>query len=205
MNYVILNQVDIFLDEIFSHPIITSQGTTNEIQVSVTSHPDFIDEKISEPIRILCPQRPRPPVIQSIQAEKPFGIGIKWTVDTNDQDEINSFKVFLDGKLHGEIETNGRRSFKYDFNKLQADQTYQIHIKALIGQKKLDGYVYQCDIESNASNELVLKCAAPPKGTVAKIERMHLNGVEIVWDTPQEYGDVKLTVSGFGSNFGGIL
>jgi hypothetical protein len=168
--------------------------TSNEIQVSVTSHRDFVDEKISEPIRIVCPQRPQPPTIQAIKADKPFSIGIKWKLEHNDQDEISSFKIFLDGKLHGEIETNGRQSFKYDFNKLQADNTYSIYVKALIGQKKRDGYVYQCDIESNASNELLLKCAAPPKGTTPRIERMHPNGVEIAWDAPVEYGDVKLTV-----------
>jgi hypothetical protein len=169
-------------------------GTTNEIQVSVTSHPDFVDEKISEPIRIVCPKRPQPPTIESIQADKPFSIAIKWQIDTNDQDEINSFKIFLDDKLHGEIETNGRRSFKYEFNKLKSEQTYSIYIKALIQQKKLDGYDYQCDIESNASDELSLKCAVPPKGTTPRIEKMHSNGVEIVWDTPIESGDVKLTV-----------
>ena len=169
-------------------------GTSNEIQVSVTSHRDFVDEKLSEPIRIVCPQKPQPPTIQTIKADKPFAIGIQWKLENNDQDEIKSFKIFLDGKLHDEIETNGRQSFKYDFNKLQADKTYTIYVKASIGQKKLDGYVYQCDLESNASNEISLKCATPPKGTTPRIERMHPNGVEITWDAPVEYGDVKLTV-----------
>ncbi len=195
MNYVISNQVLPKNEFSFSRKKpIYSIGTTNEIQVSVTSHPDFVDEKISEPIRIVCPQRPQPPVIQSIQADKPFSIGIKWKINTNDQDEISSFKIFLNEKLHGEIETNGRQSFKYDFTKLQAEQTYFIYIKAFIEQKKLHGYNYQCDIESIASNELSLKCAVPPKGTIPKIERMHPNGIDIVWDAPDESGDVKLTV-----------
>ena len=169
-------------------------GTENEVQVSVTTHPDFIDEKISEPIRIICPQRPSPPRIQSIQADKPFSIAIQWTIDSSDQDEISSFKAYLNGDLHGEIDSNGRQSFKYDFTKLQAEQTYSVYIKAVIGQKKLHGYVYQCDIESNLSNELSLKCAAPPKGTPAKVVKMHSNGVDIAWDAPTESSDVKLTV-----------
>ncbi|CAF0883109.1 unnamed protein product [Adineta steineri] len=168
-------------------------GTTNEIQVSVTSHPDFVDEKISEPIRIVCAKRPQPPTIQAIPAEKPFSIRIKWKLENQDQDEITSFKIFLDGKLHGEIDTNGRHSFKYDFIKLQADKTYTIYVKSLLGQKKLDGNIYQCDVESNASNELTLKCAAPPKGTTPRVERMHKNGIDIAWDAPTEHGDVKLT------------
>jgi len=183
-----------FINKKFLKIIFFFVGTTNEIQVSVTSHPDFVDEKISEPIRIVCPKRPQPPIIESIQSDKPFSIAIKWQIDTDDQDEISSFKIFLDDKLHGEIETNGRRSFKYEFNKLKAEQTYSIYIKALIEQKKLDGYVYQCDIGSNASNELSLKCAVPPKGTIPRIERMHPNGVEIVWESPIESSDVKLTV-----------
>jgi hypothetical protein len=49
-------------------------------------------------------------------------------------------------------------------------------------------------VESNASNELLLKCAVPPQGTTPRIERMHSNGVDIVWDAPLEQGDVKVTV-----------
>jgi hypothetical protein len=194
MNYVILNQVWIFINKNLIYKIIHFQGTLTEIQVSVTTNPDFVDEKISEPIRIVCPERPQPPTIQAIKAEKPFSISIKWKLDSNDRDEITSFKIFLDGKLHGDIETNGRQSFKYDCNKLQDDQNYSIHVKAVIGQRKLDGYVYQCEIDSHASNELILQCATPPKGTPPRLERMDANGVEIVWDAPVEYGDVKLTV-----------
>lgn len=160
----------------------------------MTTHPDFIDEKISEPIRIICPQRPSPPRIESIQGDKPFSIAIQWTVDRNEQDDITLFKAFINGNLHGEIESNGRQSFKYDFTKLQAEQTYSVYIKAVIGQKKLHGYVYQCDIESNISNELTLKCAAPPRGTLPIIDKMHSNGVDISWDAPTEFSDVKLTV-----------
>jgi hypothetical protein len=169
-------------------------GTTNDVQVSVTCHPDFVDEKISEPVRIVCPPQPQPPTIQSSQTEKPFSIGIKWKIDTNDQDEIITFKTFLNGKLHGEIDTNDRYSFKYEFIKLQSDQTYSIYVKTCLGQKKLDENIYQCDIESQASNELSLKCIAPPKGTPPRIERMHPNGIDIVWDAPVENEDFKVTV-----------
>jgi hypothetical protein len=99
--------------------------------------------------------------------------------------------------LHSEIDAECRHSFKYEFAKLQADQTYSIHVKACIGQKKLDEFVYQCDIESTSSNELLLKCIAPLKGTPPKIERMHPNGIDIVWDAPIETGDVKVTVCYF--------
>ncbi len=77
---------------------------------------------------------------------------------------------------------------------MQPKQTYQIYIKAFIEHSKLDGNAYQCDIESNASNELSLKCAVPLAGTILKIERMHPIGIDLVWDAPVESGDVKLTV-----------
>jgi hypothetical protein len=169
-------------------------GSTNDVQVSVTCDPVFVDEKLSEPVRIICPSRPQPPTIQSFQSEKPFSIGIKWKIDNNDQDEITTFKIFLDGKLHGEIDVNGHHSFNYEFIKLQVDQIYSIYIKACVGQKKLDGNIYQCDIESKASNELLLKCIILPKGTSPRIERMHPNGIDIVWDAPDEKGDIKVTV-----------
>ena len=93
------------------------------------------------------------------------------------------------------MEINGRHSFKYDLTKLQANRMYRIHVKSVVGQKKLDGYSHQCSIESNASNELTLDCAAPPKGATPRIERMHANGIEIVWDPPAEDKHFKLTVS----------
>ncbi|CAF1524841.1 unnamed protein product [Rotaria sp. Silwood1] len=169
-------------------------GTINDVEVSITCYPDFVEEKLSNSIRIICPRRPQPLIIQSIQNEKPFSIGIKWKIDNNNiQDEITSFKIFLDGKLHCEIDTNRRHSFKYEFAKLQPDQTYSIYVKSCIGQKKLEDNVYQCDIESNTSNELVLKCFTPPKGTPPRIERMYPNGIDIVWDAPIEFGNVKVT------------
>ncbi|CAF1469981.1 unnamed protein product, partial [Adineta ricciae] len=168
-------------------------GSTNEVQVSVTSHPDFVDEKISEPIRIVCPKHPHPPKIQSVIAEKPFSIRIQWEADSHESDDITAYRTFLNGKLHGEVENDGRQTFTFDFTKLEADDKYSIYVKSLLGQKRLEGNRYQCEIESNSSNELRLKCAVPPKGTVPRIERMHSNGVDIIWEAPEEYGDVKLT------------
>ena len=120
---------------------------------------------------------------------------IKWNIDDNhNQTEITTFKIFLDGKLHGEIDDDGRRLFNYEFIKLQADHTYSIYVKTCLGQKKLERNAYQCDIESKASNELSLKCLLPPKGTPPRIERMHPNGIDIVWDAPVEDSDLKITV-----------
>ncbi|CAF0740560.1 unnamed protein product, partial [Didymodactylos carnosus] len=168
-------------------------GSTNEIQVSVTSHPDWVDEKISEPVRIFCPKKPSQAKITAQQSTKPFGIAIKWQTVQTENDDIVSYKIFLDGKEREELPTNGRTSFKYEINDLKPDQTYSVYIKAVIGHKKLDGYVYQCQIESLPSNELSLKCSAPPKIPPPRLERMSPNGVDIVWDTPVEYGDAKLT------------
>lgn len=173
-------------------------GTTDEIQVSVTTHPDFVDEKVSEPIQIVCPERPSPPKIEELRAEKPFSIYIQWKHNASEKEEISAFRVFLDGKLHGEVETSGRKSFKYELHKLDADREYSIYVKSVIGEKKLDGYAYRCPIESNTSNELALRCAAPPKGTTPRLERMYPHGVELTWDAPVEHAQVKITVSHCG-------
>ena len=176
-------------------------GTTNDVQVSVTCQPDFSDEKISELVRIVCPARPKPPKIQHMRTDKLYSIIIQWNIDNDDDDDnnnsqngITTFKIFLNGKLHGEIDIDDSRSFNYEFTKLQADQAYLIHVKTCIGQKKLGRNAYQCDVESQSSNELSLKCPAPPKGTPPRIERMHPNGIDIVWDAPVENDDVKITV-----------
>lgn len=176
------------------HAIIYFLGTTNEIRVSITCHSDFHDEKVSEPIRIVCTERPKAPIIEAVRASKPFSIRIKWSVNSDEQDDITSFKIFLDGKVHDEILVNGRQSFIYEIMKLKAERTYSIYVKACIEGKRLDGYMYQCQMESKPSNELVLKCAAPPQGTMPRIERMDPNGVFIVWDPSFETQEVKITV-----------
>ena len=40
----------------------------------------------------------------------------------------------------------------------------------------LDDYAYQCEVESNSSNELLLKCLAPPIGALPRIKRMYVTG-----------------------------
>lgn len=179
--------------------LLLSLGTTNDVQVSVTCQPDFSDEKISELVRIVCPPRPKPPKIEAIRTDKLYSIMIQWNIDdddddSNNQNELTAFRIFLNGERHGEIDINDCRSFNYEFTKLQADPTYSIYVTTCIGQKKLGRNAYQCDIESQPSNELSLKCLAPPKGTSPRIERMHPNGVDIVWDAPVETDDTKITV-----------
>ncbi|CAF3616975.1 unnamed protein product [Adineta steineri] len=166
--------------------------TTNKVQISVTSRSDFADEKISEPVHIICPPRPQSPTIQSIDSNQPFSIGIKWKINKNNSDKITSFKLFLDGKLHDEIDTDGQHSFKYEYTQLQINQTYSIFIKACIKQNIFDGSIYQCDIESNASNELILQCITPSKIAPLRIERMRPDGIDIVWDTPTEDQDMNI-------------
>ena len=195
MRYVIWNQVWSHSNDHPVHDHGSSVGTTDEIQVSVTTHPDFIDEKISEPIRIVCPERPSAPKIEEVRAEKPFSIYIQWKHKANEKEEISAFRIFLDGKLHGEMEASGRQSFKYELNKLAADREYSIYVKSVVGEKKLDGYAYRCAVESKASNELALRCAAPPRGTTPRLERMYPHGVELTWDAPVEHAQVKITVS----------
>ncbi|CAF2856095.1 unnamed protein product [Rotaria sp. Silwood2] len=45
--------------------------TINDIQVSITCHLDFSEEKLSNLVRIICPQS------LTIQIEKPFSIAVK--------------------------------------------------------------------------------------------------------------------------------
>ncbi|CAF4237631.1 unnamed protein product [Rotaria socialis] len=168
-------------------------GTRNDIQVSVTCYPDFLEEKLSESVHIICPRRPQQLTVESFQTEKPFSIGIKWKIDQNINDEITYFKVFLNGKLHCEIDPNGRHSFKHEFTKLKIDQIYLINVKAFVEHRKLDDYAYQCEIESNSSNELLLKCIAPPIGAPPRIERMYPNGIDITWEPTTDSGNTQVT------------
>lgn len=119
---------------------------------------------------------------------------IQWEIDAKQQEEISSFRVFLNNKLHGEVPTGGRQTFKYEFTKLESDENYSIYVKSFVGAQKLDGYSYQCSIESKASNEIVKKCAAPLKGTMLRMEKMHPKGIELAWDEPEPNDEVNLTV-----------
>ena len=169
-------------------------GTTKEIQVAVTNDLNFANEKISEPIQIHCPDRPKPPQIRQTRASKPFSIAIEWDTVEENPDEIASYKIFVDNEQHGELQANSRRSFKYEFSQLQPDQIYSIYIKSVTEHKKVDGCLYQCAVESNQSESVNLKCILPPKGTPLRIERMSPEGIEIAWTEPTEYDQVQLIV-----------
>lgn len=163
--------------------------------VAATTHPDFIEEKISEPITIVCPDQPKAPVIQRVRTEEPYSIAINWNLVGDELESVTQFKAYLDGDLHGEVDSKGRQTFKYYFKNLRPNHEYSIYVKSVIGQKKLDGVSYQCSVESKPSQELVLKCNSPPRGTIARIIQMNEDGVEISWDPPTEYEEVSLTVS----------
>ncbi|UJR13408.1 hypothetical protein I4U23_000423 [Adineta vaga] len=167
-------------------------GTENDVQILVLYRSSSIKNNMSKSIRIICPSQPQTPIIETNQTNEPLSLGIKWKITKTPHDKITSFKIFLNDQLHGEIDANEHQSFEYIFTKLQENQTYSIYVKACIRQKKVDNSIYQCDMESNPSNELVLKCLPASKRSSVRIERMHPNGIDLVWDTPIEDDNTKI-------------
>lgn len=69
--------------------------------------------------------------------------------------------------------------------------------QAYAGQRQADGSSDQvyCMVESEDSNTLPVMCPAPPTSPVLRLEGMHSQGIDIMWEMPQQYGDAAVSVS----------
>ncbi|CAF0920401.1 unnamed protein product [Adineta ricciae] len=164
-------------------------GTTNNVRLAVLYQSSSMKKTVSKSIRIVCPERPKSCVIEPWETTTSLSSGVQWKIPKINNDEIELFKIYLNGKLHGQVDADGHRAFQYECMKLHLNQVYSVYVKACIGQKILGDSIYQCEIESDPSNELELKCT---KGSPVRIERMHSNGIDIVWDTLNENENDKI-------------
>ena len=70
-------------------------------------------------------------------------------------------------------------------------------LQAYAGQRKADptsDQLYSL-VESEDSNTLPVMCPAPPTSPVLRLEGMHVNGIDIIWEMPQQFGDAAVSVS----------
>ena len=136
-------------------------------------------------------------MIESIPSTKPFSIAVRWKKsETDEERSLSCFQLFVDGRLVEQIEMNDRLNYQYDVLRLTEEKLYSISMKAVSNSKQIDRSTYQCQIESRESNSLQKKAFLPPKGTPARIERMHPDGIDIVWDSiPTTTDEQQLTVS----------
>ena len=69
--------------------------------------------------------------------------------------------------------------------------------QAYAGQRKADPTSDQlyCLVESEDSNTVPVMCPAPPTSPVLRLEGMHTEGIDIIWEMPQQYGDAAVSVS----------
>lgn len=113
---------------------------------------------------------------------------------------MTSFQLFVDGRLVEQIEMSDRFAYRWDVLRLTEEKVYSISLKAVINGKQIDPSTFQCQIESKESNPLQKKPFLPPKGTPARIERMHPDGIDIVWDSIPPTDEHQLTVSDTNSH-----
>lgn len=159
-------------------------GSENEVQVSVSCDDEHRNEKISSPLRLLCPPRPPSPQLDPLVTTRPFSIAIQWKIDPSSPSPFpfDALHLYVDGKFHDEIRRSDPPTCDYHLKQLESERIYSISMKSFVGEKRLDPSTFQCAIESKWSNVLQLKCFLPPPGSAAKICKMSPRGVQLQWD-----------------------
>ena len=69
-------------------------------------------------------------------------------------------------------------------------------MQSYAGQRKVDPSADQvfCLCESEISNNVPSMCPAPPQSPHLRIEGMNLEGIDVTWEMPQQFGDAAISV-----------
>ncbi len=72
-----------------------------------------------------------------------------------------------------------------------------VPLQSFAGQRKVDPTSDQvfCLCESDMSNTVPVMCPAPPNSPHLRLDGMHLEGIDVTWEMPQQFGDAAVSVS----------
>ncbi|CAH1782616.1 unnamed protein product [Owenia fusiformis] len=178
-------------------------GKTIRVKVITLTEHRVGNSGPSNIVKVSCPNCPPPPNISQqpsykrglviIAWEKPESIG-----GSDKREDILYYNIYLDGAWHGEIMATtqaNKNGYQYHMTDLTPGQSYDIQMKAYAGDKRTEGNHVYCLSESIMSNSLPVMCPAPPKSPCLTIEGIHDGGIDVTWQSPQQYGDA--VVSGY--------
>jgi hypothetical protein len=82
------------------------------------------------------------------------------------------------------------------YTNVNIDRLYFLS-QSVAGQLKIDPSAdhVNCLSESDRSNMVQITCPAPPMSPMIRIESMTPEGIDITWQTPQQFGDAQISVS----------
>ncbi|CAD5112727.1 DgyrCDS1945 [Dimorphilus gyrociliatus] len=177
------------------------------VRVNIRSYSEKFGESAnSNTVVIKCPQKPpAPEVVQ----EPAFSVGkaiVSWTRPQNIRisergEDILFYRVFVDNDMIGEVRsssTSNKAGYQFSCSKLAPGKAYDLVVRAYAGEKINSGQqvnsVY-CLAESDDTNMIQVTCSAPPESPTLHIMSMDVDGIDVGWEMPQQYGDAA--VSGF--------
>lgn len=121
------------------------------------------------------------------------------------------FRIFLEGKYHGEISSSNLNSYSYMIADLIPGKQYDVTVQSFCGEKfthPVEGPMVSCIVASDLSNTISVTPTAPPDPVRLKLASISPEGIDVSWLFPQQYGDA--VVSGFqlvknGRLYGNII
>lgn len=177
------------------------------IRVNIRSYSEkFGESSDSNAVLIKCPDKPDAPEVTQQPA---FSIGkvvIGWSRPqlyriTEKGEDILFYRVFVDGDMIGEVRSNNslnKTGYQFSCSRLTPGKTYDLVVKAYAGEKISSGQKVDsifCLSESDDTNMIQVTCSAPPESPTLHIMSMDVDGIDVGWEMPQQYGDAA--VSGF--------
>ncbi|XP_064633270.1 uncharacterized protein LOC135491376 [Lineus longissimus] len=197
-------QLGTTLNPTTSRTIIDSlvPGITISIQVVACTTHAVGNSQASTPLLVSCPLKPPVPTISQQPSYKKGCVVIGWEKPTGREfaigEDIVLYSIYLDGVWHGEVKAMGaadRKGYQYYLTDLLPGQSYDVTVKSVAGQLKIDPNTdhVNCLSESDHSNSVQITCPAPPMSPMIRIESMTTEGIDITWQTPQQFGDAQIS------------
>lgn len=149
------------------------------------------ESRHSSPIQVTCPHKPAAPTIQEELSYKKGCVVLAWNKPSNSfEQNISSYRVFLDDELYGEICTNNhynKNGYQFILTELSLHHSYKVFVKSVCGQKHTDlGSSHVCLMsDSVPSNMLWIRAPTDPKSPKLFIKKMSPEGIDIGWVSQQ--------------------
>nr|XP_034305803.1 uncharacterized protein LOC105321045 isoform X1 [Crassostrea gigas] len=178
-------------------------GKTIGVSVVAVLKQSNIESEPSRQVHITCPKRPPPPHISQQPLHKHGSVLIAWDKPGGfrravAQEGITSYRIYLNDKFFGKIDAStkmDRQGYQYVITGLNPEESYDVKVKSMTGQKQVDPdqlHIF-CLSESSFSNTIPVQAPAAPKSPELRLESMTPQGIRVTWLAPQQYGEAEIS------------
>ncbi|XP_048739977.2 uncharacterized protein LOC125654190 isoform X5 [Ostrea edulis] len=178
-------------------------GKTIGVAVVAVLKQSGIESEPSRQVHITCPKKPPPPHVSQQPLHKHGSVLVAWDKPAGvrravAQEGITSYRIYVNDKYFGKIDASpkmDRQGYQYVITGLNPEESYDVKVKSMSGQKQVDpdqNHIF-CLSESSFSNIIPVQAPAAPKSPELRLESMTPQGIRVTWLAPQQYGEAEIS------------